>query len=359
MMFTVTLLCTVCAAGPVPRLAPQGRTSPFIPLNGAMPMAINHDADNAVLVLMNHEGDVLSGPHQVEQGKVVDLLVLMPVIRSLDEAAYVQLMHGEQPINCPWVIEPALSRRIPIVQEVESPERGAWTKIVGWQDEGALDNDELPDGAGRIEGAALSSAAPRDDAVIRSGWWVYLERDVHMLTDHGEFRIDMREDAAPSTCRNFRALASMGFYNNTIAHRIIPKGRNGRPFVIQGGDPLGTGEGGPGWWLPLEPTHLGHDYGVMSMARGQNPDSAGSQWFIALDREETARLDGQYCAFGEIFMGKDAIDSMAAVELGDTDYLSSRPVQPPRITVARLAPAPTRTPGKGRMHQRVLPTNRR
>jgi peptidyl-prolyl cis-trans isomerase B (cyclophilin B) len=180
-----------------------------------------------------------------------------------------------------------------------------------------------------------------------------------MLTDHGEFRIDMREDAAPSTCRNFRALASMGFYNNTIAHRIIPKGRNGRPFVIQGGDPLGTGEGGPGWWLPLEPTHLGHDYGVMSMARGQNPDSAGSQWFIALDREETARLDGQYCAFGEIFMGKDAIDSMAAVELGDTDYLSSRPVQPPRITVARLAPAPTRTPGKGRMHQRVLPTNRR
>ena len=103
----------------------------------------------------------------------------------------------------------------------------------------------------------MSAPVPRDEAVIRSGWWVYLERDVHMRTNHGEFRIDLREDAAPSTCRNFRALASMGFYNGTIAHRIIPVGRNGRPFVIQGGDPLGTGEGGPGWWLPLEPSFLG------------------------------------------------------------------------------------------------------
>jgi len=356
MMITLGLLNFAMSAAPVPHLGPVGRTSPFIPVSGSMPMAINHDADNAVLVLMTHDGHVLSGPHNMVKDVTVDILELMPEIRALDEAAYLQLLHGTQPVNTAWVIEPALSRRVPIVEQVALPESGTRTRVIGWQDEGAFDNDDLPEGAGRIDGAALSAPVPRDEAVIRSGWWVYLERDVHMRTDHGELRIDLREDAAPSTCRSFRALASMGFYNGTIMHRIIPKGRNGRPFVIQGGDPLGTGEGGPGWWTPLEPSFLGHDYGVLSMARADDPDSAGSQWFIALDREETARLDGQYCAFGEVFAGADAIDSMAAVELADNDYFSSRPVQPPQVNQARIAPAPSRTPGKGRRDPRVKPS---
>ena len=358
-MITLGLLSIALSVAPIPHLAPVGRTSPFIPVSGSMPMAINHDAEHAHLVLMANDGRVISGPHPMTKDETVDILALMPEIRGLDEAAYLQLMHGDKAVNTAWVVEPALSRRMPLVEQAVSPQRGTWTKVIGWQDEGALDNEDLPAGAGRIDGAALSSPVPRDEAVVRSGWWVYLERDVQMRTDHGDLRIDLREDAAPSTCRNFRALAAMGFYNGTIAHRIIPKGRNGRPFVIQGGDPLGTGEGGPGWWAPLEPSFLGHDYGVISMARADDPDSAGSQWFIALDREETARLDGQYCAFGEVFAGADVIDSMASVELADTDYLSSRPLNPPRVNLTRIMPAPPRTPGKGRKDPRVKPATLR
>ena len=91
------------------------------------------------------------------------------------------------------------------------------------------------------------------------------------------------------------------------------------------------------------------------MARADDPDSAGSQWFIALDREETARLDGLYCAFGEVTSGGDVIVALAQVPIGDTDYLSSRPVDPPSIMLANLVPAKPRTPGTGRPDSRVSP----
>ena len=92
-------------------------------------MAINHDAEHAALVLMTHDGRVLSGPHSVVKDETVDILDLMPEIQGLDEAAYLQLMHGDKPVNTAWVIEPALSRRIPVVEQVESPQRGTWTKV--------------------------------------------------------------------------------------------------------------------------------------------------------------------------------------------------------------------------------------
>lgn len=353
-MISVWVLTTaVTSVMAIPRVTLVDNHGPFIPATAAMTVAIKHDDPTARLVLMSHDGRVIAGPIPIAPQQKIDLLEAMPALRTADDALYLQLLHGDRPMNTALVIEPALSRRMPLVEQVETPQRGVWTKVVGWQDEGANDRDDLPEGAGRIDSAALSAPVPRDEAVIRSGWWVYPERDVHMRTDHGELRIDLREDVAPSTCRNFRGLAGMGFYNDTIAHRIINKGRNGRPFVIQGGDPTGTGEGGPGWWVHLEPSSLGHDYGVLSMARSDDPDSAGSQWFIALDRQETARLDGQYCAFGEVMFGEEAIDSMAGVELADTDYLSSRPIKPPVIELMRIAPATPRTPGEGRRENRV------
>ncbi|MCH2136278.1 MAG: peptidylprolyl isomerase [Phycisphaerales bacterium] len=347
------------AVGSIPRIQLVDNHGPFVAAGKPMMVAMRHDEPTAAIVLMRHDGTVLHGPLSLVPEQKINLLEAMPSINTLDEAAYLQLLHGEQPINTALVIEPALSRRVPLVEQVETPGRGTWTKIVGWQDEGAEDREDLPADAGRINGAALSEPAPRDASVVRSGWWIYPERDVRAKTDHGEMWIDLREDTAPGTCRSFRALAGMGFFNDTIVHRVVPVGRNGRPFVIQGGDPTGTGEGGPGWWTPLEPSFLPHDYGVLSMARADHPDSAGSQWFIALDREETARLDGQYCAFGEVILGEDTIDSMAAVELADTDYLSSRPVKPPVIELMRIAPATPRTPGTGRKETRVKPPDSR
>ncbi len=350
---SLALLCTTVLSA---RVSLTDNHGPFIPASKPIKLKHTEDVNGGTIVLMTHDGRVLADPVTLGDGTVTNLTDEIPLLATIDEAVYLQLIRPNgQAVNAPLVIEPALSRRVPITEQVDSPERGTWTKIVGWQDEGALDRDDLPDGAGRIDTAALATAVPRDDAVVRSGWWVYPERDVRFQTDHGELWIDLREDVAPGTCRNFRALAGMSFYTDTVFHRIINEGRNGRPFVIQGGDPNGTGDGGPGWWLPLEPSHLPHDYGVVSMARVDDPDSAGSQWFIALDRRETARLDGQYCAFAEVIKGTSTIESMRTVELADTDYLSSRPVHPPRIELVRIAPAPPRIPGTGRVHAPVRP----
>ena len=151
--------------------------------------------------------------------------------------------------------------------------------------------------------------------------------------------------------RMFVEVARKGFYDGTIVHRIVPADRNGQPFVIQGGDPTGTGDGGPGYDLPLEPSRLPHDFGVVSMARNDWPDSAGSQWFVCLSREATARLDGQYCAFGYAVEGADAIVKIAAGEVAD--LATGRPKSPESVLRASVQPAPALIPGKGRPDARV------
>ena len=95
-------------------------------------------------------------------------------------------------------------------------------------------------------------------------------------------------EKAPNTVASFVSLARKGFYNGLIFHRVVPG------FVVQGGDPLGTGEGGPGYSLKAEFNDIPYDEGVLGMARTQDPDSAGSQFFITLSRK--AYLDGQYIA---------------------------------------------------------------
>jgi peptidyl-prolyl cis-trans isomerase B (cyclophilin B) len=204
-------------------------------------------------------------------------------------------------------------------------------------------------------GAVQSRAAAKEllKSVYFSGFRASIEQDVVLHTTHGDIRIALRPDEAPNTAWNFRELVAAGFYDGTIFHRIVPLDRRGLPFVIQGGDPTASptgqpagGDGGPGYWLPLEPSELPHDFGVISMARSDHPDSAGSQFFFALSREGTARLDGQYCAFGYAVDGADVIRAIAEVELADV--AAGRPRNPPVVTSAVLVPAPPRTPGAGR-----------
>ena len=344
-------LLLVALANPVPGLLIK---RPWTPAGGEMMVSTWPQYAKGTVVLMRHDGTVIDEPAGFTDGRV-DAIVAFPGIAALDRAAYLQLVVDEEPVGQPLVITPALSRLIPVTEEVVTEDRGPWRKIVAWEDEGAEDTEGLPAGAGQFDGTALHESVARDEAVIRSGWWVRPEQDVLLQTSMGDLHIDMREDAAPNTARNFQQLVEDRFYDDTLMHRIIIEGRNGRPFVVQGGDPIGSGSGGPGWWLPIEASSLPHDFGVISMARADDPDSAGSQWFIALDREETARLDGLYCAFGEVTSGGDVIVALAQVPIGDTDYLSSRPVDPPSIMLANLVPAKPRTPGTGRPDSRVSP----
>lgn len=130
---------------------------------------------------------------------------------------------------------------------------------------------------------------------------------------------------APNTVNNFISLIKKGYYDGVIFHRVIPG------FMIQGGDPEGTGMGGPGYSIKGEFTHNGfqndlkHTPGVLSMARTMVPDSAGSQFFIM--HETSPHLDGEYAGFGKVTEGMDVVDRIAKVK---TD-ISDRPMEDQRM----------------------------
>ena len=134
------------------------------------------------------------------------------------------------------------------------------------------------------------------------------------------FKAELYPELAPESVGNFVHLVKSGFYDGLIFHRVISG------FMIQGGDPTGTGMGGPGWHIKGEfrlngfVNNIKHERGVLSMARSMMPDSAGSQFFVM--HKTSPHLDGSYAAFGRVTEGMEAVDKIAAT---DTDY-SDRPL---------------------------------
>lgn len=138
-------------------------------------------------------------------------------------------------------------------------------------------------------------------------------------------KAELYPEVAPNTVNNFVSLVKKGFYDGVIFHRVISG------FMIQGGDPDGTGMGGPGYSIKGEfaqngvENNLVHDAGVLSMARAMHPDSAGSQFFIM--HKNAPHLDGAYAAFGKVTEGMDVVNQIAET---DTDY-SDRPLDEQKI----------------------------
>jgi peptidyl-prolyl cis-trans isomerase B (cyclophilin B) len=134
---------------------------------------------------------------------------------------------------------------------------------------------------------------------------------------YGVIEAELYPEVAPNTVNNFIDLANKGVYNNLKFHRII------KGFMIQGGDPKGNGTGGPGYSIEGEFTSNGfanslkHTKGVLSMARAQDPNSAGSQFFIMSG--DAPNLDGEYAAFGKVISGLDLIDKIQNVETNSSD----------------------------------------
>lgn len=126
-----------------------------------------------------------------------------------------------------------------------------------------------------------------------------------MHTEKGVMKIEFYDKDAPNTVKNFLDLAKKGFYNGVTFHRVIPD------FVIQGGDPTGTGGGGPGYKIKCELTgeNQYHDRGVLSMAHAGR-DTGGSQFFICHSRRHTAHLDRNHTCFGKVVEGLDVIDQI-------------------------------------------------
>ena len=145
------------------------------------------------------------------------------------------------------------------------------------------------------------------------------------MENGGKMTLELYPEKAPISVKNFADLAKKGYYNGIIFHRVIAG------FMIQGGDPTGTGMGGPGYTIKGEfaangvANDLKHTRGVISMARAYDPNSAGSQFFIM--HETSPHLDGQYAAFGKVTEGMDVVNKIATVNVDWND----RPLEVPRM----------------------------
>ncbi len=151
------------------------------------------------------------------------------------------------------------------------------------------------------------------------------------MENGGVIKAELYPEIAPNTVANFVSLVESGFYDGLIFHRVIPG------FMIQGGDPQGTGMGGPGYTIKGEfarngfrQNNLKHTRGVLSMARSMMPNSAGSQFFIM--HANAPHLDGDYAAFGKVTEGMDVVDAIAKTPTGYQD----RPVREQKIRTATV-----------------------
>lgn len=142
------------------------------------------------------------------------------------------------------------------------------------------------------------------------------------MSDGSKITAELYPDIAPKTVDNFVSLIQKNFYDGLIFHRVIPD------FMIQGGDPQGTGAGGPGYSIPGEfasngfKNDLKHTRGMLSMARTPAPNSAGSQFFIMV--KDTPQLDGDYAAFGKVISGMETVDKIVNTKTGTND----KPITP-------------------------------
>jgi peptidylprolyl isomerase len=138
----------------------------------------------------------------------------------------------------------------------------------------------------------------------------------HVYTTRGHFIMELLPKLAPEHVNSFVFLARERFFDGTAFHRVV---RDPTPFVVQGGDPTGTGSGGPGYTIPLEPSEEPFVRGVLGMARTPDPDSAGSQWFVTIGdalflNDPAGPREERYTAFGKVTQGMEIVD---CIEVGD------------------------------------------
>lgn len=336
------------AAEPSPAIVPAPRPAPEDPSGSLTPrralvrpgapieLMVRARAGHGPLsiVLLDRAGRVVDRMG-VAPG-TVDLTPLASTLDRLDRAVWLQLREGERSIGSPvWCVPLRAAPPVRTVRSIRASNQQPYLRVVGWGDRAYNPADP--------ETAAALPNWTAADPVVTAGFRLERAVDAVLVTEAGPIRVSFAPDAAPATVDNFLRLAREGFYEGTIFHRVVPLDRDGRPFVVQGGDPTGTGDGGPGWNLALEPSDLPHDRGVLGMARGDEPHSAGSQFYVSLSREGTARLDGQYCTFAAMVDGWDALDRIAAGAIGDAT--TGRPAVPVRIERVELVPAPPRDLG--------------
>jgi len=294
-------------------------TSPLAPerlyyqVNRPMPLSVAA-GEGRELVLLAPDNREVARAAVPDGATDIDAAALIPNLYSYTTLHYLQLVDDGAASGSALVLTPLTRVRQPVLR---LSERGP--SVENWP-----------------------GLSERDKNM--SGFRVAIEREIVLHTTLGDIRLVMRPDHAPNTVWNFLQLVEGGFYTHIPFHRVVGTSTGGPGFVIQAGDPTGTGSGGPGYRIDLEPSTLPHDLGVISMAReGSDVDTAGSQFFLCLSREQTARLDVNYTTFGQTIEGVQVIKKIGALRVGAQD----KPIDMPWIETAELVPAPPRTPGEG------------
>jgi peptidyl-prolyl cis-trans isomerase B (cyclophilin B) len=266
-----------------------------------------------------------------------DLATLFPMLwtEGSPVALYAQVYAGERAVGPALVLQPMLTpeRAHLMVERAVTEEDGL--RVVPQITQDAAQGRPMFESE-QIQLRRLAGQAAADREVVYSGIRAYVDKHVVLDTTLGEIEIMLRPDAAPNTAFNFLHLAEHGLYDGVMFHRIVLRSRTGHPFVIQGGDPSGGGSGGPGYMIDLEPTTLAHGFGVVSMARSDDPDSNGSQFFVGLSRAGTQHLDGRYTAFGQAVRGADVIVAIGATPVD----AAGRASDPPLVRRVRVIDAP-------------------
>ncbi|MFI4854216.1 MAG: peptidylprolyl isomerase [Phycisphaerales bacterium JB065] len=350
------LFAIVCAAIPVSAVHAQ-----LLPerlyngINQEIPLRVQLPAGalRAEIHLLSPSTGLVETRSSVDAGRV-DLSAVFPLIwtERKPRVRYAQLVVDEIRVGSPIVIEPLVT---------PSTAEDRLTSV--------LRAAALLDEAGDRIRTILALPIParqrlREEIVLHdppesvfSGVRTWTLERVVFETTAGELEIALRPDAAPRTAYHFLMLCKGGFYTGTTFHRVIAEDAQGNPFLIQGGDPTGTGAGGPGFSIDFERSPLKHDFGIVSLARlPSDPNSGGSQFFICLSREACAGLDGQYTAFAEVVRGASTLQTIAALPVGPVDPSAEdspleRPLEPPVITAVRVVGA---TPTA---NERVDPTD--
>lgn len=329
-MFVMKTMCLRGAAMALLILVEQtavGQLSPeraYFGVNRPVPMTVNMPAgtqgEARIDLYQWGEGTPIASAHVVKGG--ADIAALFPQLWSLPpRVMYAQLSVGEKRTGPAVVMVPMNVPRRAVYYNHELHQVWFTDPTTG-----------KPNFNARTQGELMFTTPPQTFA----GYHAWVDQNVVFTTDMGEIEFRMRPDQAPNTVANLIELVRGGFFTDIAVHRVVPATPAGAPFVVQFGDPTGTGDGAPGYAIDLEPSTLPHDFGVLSMARDDDPDTNGSQVFICLSREGTQRLDGKYTSFAEAVRGAEAILGLSKVP---TDPKTQKPLKPPMVQSAKLVPA--------------------
>ena len=297
-----------------------GATCAFAPLASAQLHAIRPCALAKQPVLATLDGAESGGPEQsielinpataqviesrpVKPGEV-DLAEVFPRLWTSDsgQVFLIQAVSGKERVGPPLVLVPMVAPRY----------------------------------ATKTERDGTPQVPPATKARVLSGYWVYTDQRAVVKTGKGELVFALRPDAAPNSVDNFRSLIQKQFYSGIRVHRVVSLSGRTLPDIMQFGDPTGTGQGGPGYYIDYEPSPLRHGFGSLSFARTSEPNSAGSQVIVAFGREGAAQLDGKYTVFGQLVSGAETLAAIAKTPV-DAD---GKPREHLTIESVKLVDAP-------------------